>query len=170
VDKFGTKSLTAEEELTVNLVMRDLNQNGVVWTDHKLANFDIVPDPASATGHRVVFFDLDGFRPVRGNDSPQRYESAREMQRIFDSAPDMYVLQSRIANFESQKYPDGRGAFDFTAFGGGNLGWVATPGANKTRQGYNVLNNMARENFAKTITTFNAANNKNAKFAAPARP
>ncbi len=168
-DKYGQKTLTAEEELTVNLVMRDLNQNGVVWTDHKLANFDIVADPTSATGHRVVFFDLDGFRPVRGNDSQQRYESAREAQRIFDSASDMGGLQSRLASFQSQKYPDGYGAFDFTAFGGGNLGWLATPGANKSRQSYNVLNNLSRENFAKTVNTFNAASNKNAQYVTPTR-
>ena len=168
-DKYGQKTLTAEEELTVNLVMRDLNQNGVVWTDHKLANFDIVADPTSATGHRVVFFDLDGFRPVRGNDSQQRYESAREAQRIFDSASDMGALQSRLASFQNQKYPDGYGAFDFTAFGGGNLGWLATPGANKSRQSYNVLNNLSRENFAKTVNTFNAASNKNAQYVTPTR-
>jgi hypothetical protein len=165
-DQYGQKSLTAEEELTVNLVLRDLNQNGVVWTDHKLANFDIVPDATSATGYRMVFFDLDAFRPVRGGDRQQRYDSARELQRIFDSAPDMNTLQSQVTDFEKKNK---RGAFDYTAFGGQNLGWLATPGANKDRQSYKALNFLSRENFAKAVSTFNAGNNKNAKYTAPVR-
>ena len=52
---------TAEEALTIQLAVRELNQKGVVWIDNKLTNLDVVPDKSSPTGYRAVFFDFDGF-------------------------------------------------------------------------------------------------------------
>lgn len=126
----GTNQLTKQEELTINLVVRGLNQNGIAWTDHKLANLDIVKDPKSPTGHRVVFFDFDAFRPVKGADKKERYARARKVQKTFDQL-DRGQMTQQLSNTLVSK-------FDFTAFGGpANVtGYMFTPGANKSRTEY----------------------------------
>ena len=141
LQKRGTQQLTKQEELTINLVIRGLNQNGIAWTDHKLANLDIVKDPKSPTGHRVVFFDFDAFRPVQGADKKERYARARKVQRTFDQL-DKGQMTQQLSNELVSK-------FDFTAFGGpGNVTvYMYTPGANKSRAEYHRYD--ARD--AKTI-------------------
>jgi hypothetical protein len=139
--KRGQNQLTKQEELTINLVIRGLNQNGIAWTDHKLANLDIVKDPKSPTGHRVVFFDFDAFRPVQGGDKKARYARARKVQKTFDNL-DKDQMTEQLNNELVSK-------FDFTAFGGPRnvTGYMYTPGANKSRAEYHRYD--ARD--AKTI-------------------
>jgi hypothetical protein len=88
-EKEKRSPLTDLEELTINLVIRTLNDHGLVWTDHKLANLDIVRNEDSPTGYQVIFFDFDGFRQVKGDGSPResqrQAEAAREIQKAFDN-------------------------------------------------------------------------------------
>lgn len=133
LQKRGQNKLNRMEELTINLVVRGLNQNGVAWTDHKLANLDVVKDPKSPTGHRVVFFDFDAFRPVAGADRKERYARARKVQKTFDNL-DKGQMTRQLSNELVSK-------FDFTAFGGPNkvTSYMFTPGANKSRDDYHNL-------------------------------
>ncbi len=155
-----TTSLTEEEEFTVNFVIRTLNHYGVVWSDHKLTNFDIAPDKTSFTGFKVVFFDLDGFRPVKGADLAERERIARALQVIYDSSPDPLGLVQNLRDFARQnnlkEYVD---AFDNTVYGDEQLGCcISTPGANRDRKTYNDYNEKADE------VIFNMANTKRANF------
>jgi len=127
--------LTPKEELTINLVVRGLNQNGIAWTDHKLANLDIVKDRKSPTGHRVVFFDFDAFRPVKGANRKERYKNAREIQRGFDTL--------KRGESASNKIPGLRQRFDYQAFGNDpnfanfdNFSYLYSAGANRGRKEY----------------------------------
>jgi hypothetical protein len=120
-DEIG-KGLTHAEEATLNAVIRGLNHQGIVWQDHKLQNLDIVTDLSSPTGHRVIFFDYDGFRPVQGEDRATRAKTARDLQLKYD--------------WDDRKTPE-RGeeiqTFDYTAFGLNHTQSVSTPGANQHR-------------------------------------
>ena len=143
----GQNKLTPKEELTINLAIRRLNNKGVVWTDHKLQNLDIVKDKSSPTGHRVVFFDFDGFRPVTGNDSSDRRRKARELQQKFDS-----IAVGRDA-------PDARGQFDMAPFGNGlaDGDYVYSINANRDRDVYKGYS--AQDGLSLRITTQNLFNN-----------
>ncbi|MGE9291579.1 MAG: hypothetical protein ACQKBT_11345, partial [Puniceicoccales bacterium] len=173
--------LTMAEELTINLVIRDLNQNGIVWTDHKLQNLDIVPDSSSPTGFRVVFFDFDGFRPVNGKSRTARWEAARDIQRAFDNpAPgwgSVGGIRGRLRQANRKHYPaeatrqeketgalDPFMAFDLTAFGDQNIGNLATAPANMDRPYYLYVNSMDPSNFSKEIEKFNKERGTNVPY------
>ncbi|MTJ05164.1 MAG: hypothetical protein FH759_10810 [Sediminimonas qiaohouensis] len=85
--RFAQRRPNAAEELTMALAIRQMNRRGVVWTDHKLANFDIVPNPESPTGYQMVIFDTGGVRPVAGSDRFARGRNAQRLQRVFDQTP-----------------------------------------------------------------------------------
>jgi hypothetical protein len=132
-----------------------LNHNGIVWTDHKLQNLDIVKEPKSPTGYKVIFFDFDGFRPVNGNNRAERKQIARDAQNGFD-----HILDGATDN-NAMRY---RNQFDFTAFGGQNLPTLRTFGANRFRQDLATMNNMTAEQFDKTL---NAATGGKMKTTSP---
>jgi hypothetical protein len=130
---------TAEEALTIQLAVRDLNQRGIVWTDNKLQNLDVVPDANSPTGYRVVFFDYDGFRPVKGADAAERYANARKTQRIKDrwnTNPNDHMAKFR-AEYDDDIY-------DYTVFGE-PVGDLFTAGRTKTGIGYLQLSDLPPE-------------------------
>jgi hypothetical protein len=149
------QALTTNEELTISTVLRGLNHNGIVWTDHKLQNLDIVKEPKSPTGYKVIFFDFDGFRPVNGNNRAERKQIARDAQNGFD-----HILDGATDN-NAMRY---RNQFDFTAFGGQNLPTLRTFGANRFRQDLATMNNMTAEQFDKTL---NAATGGKMKTTSP---
>ena len=74
------------QRLTMALAIREMNRRGIVWTDNKLTNFDIVPAD-TATGYRMIIIDTGGIRPVRGATPENRYSNARDAQRFFDRTP-----------------------------------------------------------------------------------
>lgn len=166
----GDKSLTPKEELTVNLAIRELNKNGIAWTDHKLANFDIVPDPKSRTGHRMVFFDFDGFRPVKGKTRTERFKVARRSQRAYDAHLNQEDdLARRLGiDLSDPKFAKGtpqrdenlqraiseKNGFDFRAFGDKPMDTLSSPGANQGqalgRRRFMEFNAMDDVKFART--------------------
>ena len=153
-----TTSLAEREEFTVNLVIRTLNQHGVVWTDHKLANFDIVPDGTSFTGFKVVFFDLDGFRPVKGVNRDERERTARELQVIHDSSVDSTDLTGKLHAFAQRHGLNGgyTKAFDNTVYGKDIGCCITTPGANENRDTYKTYNALNDEVFSKIVSSMKA--------------
>ena len=86
-DRFSQRQPNEAEELTMALAMREMSRNGVIWSDHKPANFDIVPNPLAPTGYQMVIFDTGGIRPVTGASVETRAATALEIQRIFDQSP-----------------------------------------------------------------------------------
>lgn len=167
----NNKTLNEVEEMTVNLAIRDLNANGVVWTDHKLANFDIVPDNDSTTGYRMIFFDLDAFRPVQGDNRKQRAEVARMLQIAYDGAANPGDQYNRVTQAlqASSNVPAGQDPFDYTAFNNVRPMLYSTPGANQNRNSYRRLNNMGRELFEAEVARFNKDHNKNVQLPPPPR-
>ena len=69
------------------VAIREMNDKGVVWTDHKLENFDIVPKVGAPTGYQMVIFDTGSIRPVTGATKETRAATAVEVQRAADSSP-----------------------------------------------------------------------------------
>lgn len=148
----GTTSLTPDEEFTVNFVVRKLNKYGVVWTDHKLKNFDIVPDLQSFTGYRVLFFDLDGFHPVKGRDRATRAQTAREFQKIYDSSTKDGLLYNSLQAYAKQLGLENyQQAFDSTAFGHEISCCITTVGANAERKTYAFFNAMNDNEFTQVV-------------------
>ena len=185
--------LSQSEELTINLVIRDLNQHGIVWTDHKLKNLDVVPDDSSPTGYRVIFFDFDGFRPVKGETRDKRWRAARDIQKAFDNPAqatidnwgrndrgwgqvDGRLMQANRAHYpaevakqEQQNGPnrvDPFLAFDYTAFGG-KVETLATPAANvvQERARYLFYNGLSPDTFKKAVDDYNAQRNSQVRYA-----
>ena len=166
----GDKSLTPKEELTVNLAIRELNKNGIAWTDHKLQNFDIVPDPKSRTGHRMVFFDFDGFRPVKGKTRTERFKTARRSQRAYDShldnqddlakrlgidlkEPRFSKVSPQVRRTNLARAISEKNGFDYRVFGDQKMGTLSTPGVNKAQQ-RNLLedfNKLDDKQFARSL-------------------
>ncbi len=85
--RFATRAPDQKEALTMALAIREMNNRGVIWTDHKPANFDIVPNPEAPTGYQMLIFDAGGIRPMKGATAESRARAAREMQRTFDQLP-----------------------------------------------------------------------------------
>ncbi len=132
------EGLNEMEELTINIVIRALNQNGIAWTDHKLENLDVVKDPNSPTGYKAVFFDFDAFRPVKGDTRKERYREARQIQKTFDNMEvdlrdnvEVSKMWDKVEKLHQEK-------FDFTAFGGSahDPGPLLSPNINKLRTAY----------------------------------
>jgi hypothetical protein len=90
LDRFRVTPPNAAQEVTKALAIREMNRRGVVWTDHKLANFDIIENPASPTGYQMLIFDTGGIRPVTGQFVHERAATAEAVQRLIDQSPDRY--------------------------------------------------------------------------------
>ncbi|MFN3520391.1 MAG: hypothetical protein ACK4YT_13165 [Sphingomonas sp.] len=95
-DRFAQRPPSPEEELTMALAIREMNNRGVVWTDHKPVNFDILPDAASPTGYRMLIFDTGGIRPATGLTAESRAVTARELQRLFDTSPRFATMEFQL--------------------------------------------------------------------------
>lgn len=137
---------TEAEIMTVQLTMRKLNQEGIVWTDHKWKNYDVIADDASPTGHKVVFFDLDGFRIAEGETSVLRSGNARQTQQIYDSA-----VKGDNAYYKMmfKGLPD----FDHTIFGREMIP-LSTAGVNVKRTRYLELDAMSSDEFDMALKAF----------------
>ncbi|MFZ5671531.1 MAG: hypothetical protein ACOZAM_01060 [Pseudomonadota bacterium] len=124
LDRFRVTPPNAAQEMTKALAIREMNRRGVVWTDHKLANFDIIENPASPTGYQMLIFDTGGIRPVTGQFVYERAATAEAVQRLIDQSPDRYP---RGPFFEFATQLDTAGNyFDNRVFGAlpaGETGW-----------------------------------------------
>ncbi|ULA65164.1 MAG: conserved exported protein of unknown function [Nitrospira sp.] len=170
--------LTDLEELTINLIIRTLNDNGLVWTDHKLANLDIVRNEHSPTGYQVVFFDFDGFRRVKGSTEAVQAEAARDIQKAFDNPalPNLNIprdrgwnmMDNRVKQAYRKHYSDeckeieAKGGnipldlgFNKTAFQGQPVRTLASPPANLNRSNYLYFNGLSEQAFKDTVATIN---------------
>lgn len=143
-------AITPNEELAINAVVRGMNKHGIVWTDHKMENLDIVSDPKSPLGYKVRFFDFDGFRVVQGNSQEARAKAARDLQRSYDrrvdpSTPD---AERPIGDGQLQRQQN---AFDFTANGGDFIVQVSSAGANNLRTRYQNYDQMNDGEFNQSL-------------------
>jgi hypothetical protein len=86
-DRFAARPPNSAQELTKALAIREMNRRGVIWTDHKLKNFDIVENLNTPTGYQMLIFDTGGIRPVKGEFVYERARNAEALQRIFDHSP-----------------------------------------------------------------------------------
>jgi hypothetical protein len=84
--RFENRVPNAGERATMNLAIREMNRKGVVWTDHKMKNFDVVP-ANTPTGYKMVIFDKGGFVPAVGNSATEKFNNARKAQKVFDRLP-----------------------------------------------------------------------------------
>ncbi len=169
--------LNKAESLTINLVIRDLNDRGIVWTDLKLANLDIVKDEESPTGYRVIFFDFDGFRPLKGEDPAKRAAAARDIQKAFDAPrlgnstdANWSVMSTGVKNAIRKHYESDQNkkldqikvdeAFDFTAFNNMAISTLATPSANGEIGMYIIYSVMDEKSFIAEVAKFNNENKR----------
>ena len=135
---------TEAEALTIQMAVRDLNQKGIVWTDSKLSNLDVVPDAASPTGYKVVYFDYDGFRPVKGDTKLARWRTARETQRRIDSIESREDLYRAFVAMERER------PFDYRAFGK-EMSPPMSAFKNKTGEQYSMLNDLPPDQFYRQV-------------------
>ncbi len=150
--------LSLKEELTINMVIRELNQNGIVWTDHKLENLDIVKDNSSVTGYRVIFFDFDAFRPVVGDSRRYRYKVARDMQKFFDNI-EKHERAGQKAGVDIHNY------IDWTVFANDrSFSYLYTPGANTYRKEYKDFDRLDAKTFNKALFTSTGNNTIGVEF------
>ncbi|MCG7923326.1 MAG: hypothetical protein N0C81_15230 [Candidatus Thiodiazotropha lotti] len=150
--------LSLKEELTINMVIRELNQNGIVWTDHKLENLDIVKDNSSVTGYRVIFFDFDAFRPVVGDSRRHRYKVARDMQKFFDNI-EKHERAGQKAGVDIHNY------MDWTVFANdSSFSYLYTPGANTYRKEYKDFDRLDARTFNKALFTSTGNNTIGVEF------
>jgi hypothetical protein len=98
-DRFRVTPPNPAQELTKALAIREMNRRGVVWTDHKLTNFDIIENPQSPTGYQMLIFDTGGIRPVTGQYVHERALTAEKVQRVFDQTPARTVGKAFIEYF-----------------------------------------------------------------------
>ncbi|MEH6725308.1 MAG: hypothetical protein V7703_04050 [Hyphomicrobiales bacterium] len=144
----GKPQATEAEQMTIQLTMRRLNNEGVVWTDNKLANFDIVTDEKALTGHRMVFFDHDAIRIAPGANAAERAENARKIQQVMDS------LDGR-SNYEAYKRMNDLGVADFNhAIFGKPMPLMTTPRVNLGRTDFQRLNNLSKAEFEAELAQF----------------
>jgi hypothetical protein len=141
-DEIGT-GLTRAEEATLNAVLRGLNHQGIVWQDHKLSNIDIVSDFNSPTGHKVIFFDYDGLRPVQGSDRATRARNARDLQRTYDLDTKNIPAPNDI---ETEKK-----LFDYKAFDVKHLETMFSQNANTHRRLLSSFNGMDDQTFNSNV-------------------
>ena len=134
-DRFANRPPTKAERMTMQLAIRELNQKGILWTDHKMINFDIVPSKTSPTGHRMVFFDPGGIRPMKGATPEMRWRNARQWQQIIDPPNNSQMALIRKL---AKGYDD---AVDLRSFGNENH-YAFTLGGNRGRDEYLRLNNL----------------------------
>lgn len=167
------KALNDLEELTVQLTMRRINDEGIVWPDNKMGNFDVVEDTSgqSPTGYKMVFFDLDTFRVAPGNTPLERARNARTAQRAYDSSfPLKQVVDKKLPNIvgpEQVMKMHGVSGFDDTIFGK-KMYPLHTYGANQWRTEYQRLSNMSDAELQEHIQEINATHKLNVRYEAPA--
>jgi|GEM_PF-4875053 len=154
-----SKSSNEAERLTIQLAIRKLNQEGVIWTDHKLANLDVVPDAASPTGYKVDFFDHDAFRIAKGNTPYERYVTARKSQQIFDQS---MRGQNSYHKMLASDLPD----FDHTIFDREMI-FLSTLGVNQGRTQYLELDKLSPEEFRKVLKGFENTQGKQIPYSPP---
>jgi hypothetical protein len=99
-DRFRITPPNPAQELTKALAIREMNRRGVVWTDHKLTNFDIIENPQSPTGYQMLIFDTGGIRPVTGQYVHERALTAEKVQRVFDQTPGRSIGKAFIEYFD----------------------------------------------------------------------
>lgn len=179
--------LTELEEFTINLVIRTLNDHGIVWTDHKLANLDIVRDERSPTGYQVIFFDFDGFRRVKGDTLATQAAAARDIQKAFDNPAipnsntpgdkGWEMMDNRVKQAYRHHYRDECKSyenanrdipldmgFNLTAFGTAPVRTLATPPANLNRTNYLYFNGLSELNFKRKVEELNEKYTRNIEF------
>lgn len=132
---------------TMTLAVREMNAKGLVWSDHKLANFDIVPDDLSATGYKMVIFDTGGVRPVTGIDATTMAANARRLQKVYDNTP-----RERLGRYLSGANGKLIGLVDNRPFGGKVPPISLTPN-NVSRTRYLDLDNMSDQDLTVQIGT-----------------
>ncbi len=172
-DKKGDKPArrrepTRAERLTMQLAIRELNQKGIVWTDHKYANFDIRPDKTrtSPTGYRMVIFDTGGMRPMTGKTPRDMWRNARRWQQVFDSARSMEDLKAKMRS-GGKHYLD---FIDPRSFANGSDAYSvsASPFANRLRgREYQRLNNLTPEQFRAELDELSRAVGRQIPYAPP---
>jgi hypothetical protein len=158
--RFKTREPTEAELLTMQLAVREINQNGLIWTDHKRANFDILPDPDSATGHRMVIFDTGGFKPMSGANEELRWRNARRWQQLFDGSKDKGEVLSHQVRFLY--------TIDDRAYGQNEV-FYFSPGANRKRTAYLALNELDPSSFAAHVETVSQQLGETIRYAPPGR-
>jgi len=145
-------AITPNEELTINTVIRGLNKHGIVWTDHKMENFDVVADPKSPLGYKVKFFDFDGFRVVKGKAS-ERSVKARKLQVDYDNNYSQAPADNDISTLNK--------LFDYTAGGVGFIEQASTPNANVFRKQYERYNQVDEVTFNQQLSQHTQGKVKN---------
>ncbi len=100
--RFASRPANDAETLTMAAAMREMNNRGVVWTDQKLANFDIITNPEAPTGYQMLIFDTGGIRPVTGATASTRAATARDIQAVFDNSPHSEGLD--LLTFQSSRH------------------------------------------------------------------
>jgi hypothetical protein len=158
--RFKNREPNEAELLTMQLAVREINQNGLIWTDHKRANFDIVPDSDSATGHRMVIFDTGGFKPMSGADEQLRWRNARQWQQFFDGSQDKAEVFSQQIRFLY--------TIDDRAYGQNEV-FYFSPGANRKRTAYLALNELDPDGFAAHVDTMSQQLGETISYAPPGR-
>jgi hypothetical protein len=138
----GAPNADPLDRLTMELAIRDLNAQGIAFTDHKLANLAVVKDPSSPTGRRVVFFDTGGMMPMKGADSAARAGNARQVQHAFDAPKSADPLASPSQRFNAYDNSAFWDRVDKRPFGNTFPAGAATPGGNSKRSAYLKMSEM----------------------------
>jgi len=147
--RFSYRDPNMAEMATMALGIREMNRRGLVWTDHKPPNFDIVRDPSSPTGYKMLIFDTDGIRPAVGADTAERFQNARAMQRFFDNTPTRGPdLEAYLDAGLNRHWDD----FDNTLLGGINPGVIYTPGLTTRGHRYRDLFEMPAKSLESLAT------------------
>ncbi len=136
--RFKDRAPTLAERMTMALAIRNLNQKGIFWSDHKLTNFDIVKAD-TPTGYRMILFDTGGFNPMKGGSDQLRWRNARIFQRLYDRTPAGQIVD-RANALQIYRAIDLRAA-------GGQGDFLYTPGANIDRTEYLEFNKMTPAEF-----------------------
>ena len=151
-DRFKNRVPTLAERLTRQLAVREINRNGIAWTDHKPANYDIVPvgeGEYSPTGYKMIIFDTDGFVPMKGATPHDRFTNARHVQREYDKP--WSGSFARELSADSSKILD---RIDRRAFDDEHIAILSSPGANRGNIEFLILNSKNVEQFSNDLENF----------------
>ena len=157
----GDVALNEAERLTLNIAVRRLNRRGIVWTDQKLPNIDIVPNQKSPTGYQAVFFDLDGFRLIKSSTPMGRYELARPFQEAFDHSSTSRGMLKKLNEAAIRQGSTISESFDFGPYNGTEMSLPFTANVNRSRTDYNDLNELDLDAFEATVILFNTRTGRN---------
>ncbi len=157
-----SRTANEAERLTIQLAIRKLNQRGIVWTDNKLTNLDVVADASSPTGYKVVFFDYDGFRIAEGATERQRYLNARQTQQVVSS---LKKGQNLYGQFDANNIPD----FDHTIFGR-RMNTPHSIDPYKDFPEFTRLDKLSPEEFGSVVRQFEASTGRTVPYSPPPPP